>query len=137
MRRMRRTLGALLVIAFFAPVSHALTTRGAGILADGLALSVFGLSRNASVSPRDAPLGTLPSETKPSTPAGQDLSLAEGTATAPAPGIFPPAASGGGTTALPPGRFSGAASVPEPATFPLLLLGLIGLAAILRRSRPA
>lgn len=141
MSRMRRILGPLLVIAFLAPPSHALTTRGAGVLADGLALSVFGLSRERSAG----------------TPVGHDLSLATG-----APGLFPPpppdlergpilaailpvsAPAQQATPWVPSGSVSSSGSgssgmlaAPEPATFVLLSLGLIGLAAMRRRSTQA
>lgn len=98
---MRRTLPLLVLVFCVASSSHALSIQGAGVLADGLALSVFGLSRNASAGSAEAPLGALPSQITPASPLGLvaappgDPFASAGSAEAPSgalPSEIPPAA---------------------------------------------
>lgn len=122
LRRMRKILGLLLVLVFLAPAAQALTTHGAGVLTDGLVLSVFDLSRSALAGRGAAPFGALRSEA-----AGGDLAS---TSLAAAPGLFPLPVFG--QTAL-LGGLAGAVAVPEPGTYLLLLSGLVGLSFVGRK----
>jgi len=126
LRQTRRILGPLLVLVFLAPAGQALTIHSAGVLTDGLALSVFGLSRSPVAGRSVDPLGALPSEA-----VAADSTV---TSLAAVPGLFPVTESGQ-TAFL--GGFSGAVAVPEPGTCVLLLSGLVGLAWVGRKQHTA
>lgn len=126
LRQTRRILGPLLVLVCLAPAAQALTIHSAGVLTDGLALSVFGLARSPMAGRSADPLGALPSESVAGDFAATSLAAV--------PGLFPVTESGQ-TTLL--GGLSGAVAVPEPGTYVLLLSGLVGLAWVGRKQHPA